>query len=176
VNARRWPTWQELPQEIRALGRWVTVVQLVGYSTALVYVWQTTRMVPGGIADHYRGNEASEGAMQFPKSLAEMLTISHTHLLAMTAVFLVSGLGLSLCSRVSPRWKHRLMVEPFVALLVSFSAMWLMRYLHPGFGLLLQLSSTVMALTFYWQCGLVLREVGLFSDPATAGSFTGEAP
>lgn len=153
-------SWRSLPAAGRALGRWVTVVQLVGYTTSLVYVWHTTRLAPGGIADHYRGAESAEGAMQFPKSFAEMLTITHTHLLAMAAIFVVSGVSLSLCERVPDRWKRFLVVEPFGALLVSFASMWLMRYAHPGFGLLLALSSGLMALAFYAQSALVLWELG----------------
>ncbi len=153
-------TWRTLPPALRSLGRWLTVVQLVGYTTSLVYVWWTTRLTPAGIADHYRGSEAAEGAMQFPKSLAEMLTVTHTHLLAMAVIFVLSGLGLALCERVPERWKRMLVVEPFVALLVSFGAMWLMRYADPRFSYLLALSSGLMALTFYLQSFLALREIG----------------
>ena len=154
-------SWRMLPAPARDLGRWATLIQLVGYTTSLVYVWHTTRLTPEGIADHYRGAERAEGALQFAKSFAEMLTITHTHLLAMAVIFVVSGLSLVLCERVSVRWKRILVVEPFVALLVSFGAMWLMRYAHPGFALLLGLSSSLMAVTFYGQCFLVLRELGL---------------
>lgn len=153
-------TWREIPAPFRALARWLTLVQLVGYTTSLVYVWLTTRMRPAGITDHYRGAETAEGAMQFPKSLGEMLTITHTHLLAMAVLFVLSGVALGFCGRVSPRWKRFLMTEPFVALLVSFGSMWLMRYVHSGFSLLLFLSSGLMAATFYVQCWLVLRELG----------------
>jgi len=136
------------------------VVQVVGYTTSLVFVWWTNRMTPLGIADHYRGNEAAVGAMQFPKSVPEMLTITHTHLLATAVIFVFSGIEVTLCERVSERWKRWLVVEPFVALLVSFSAMWLMRLVHPRFADLLLLSSAIMAITFYWQSFLVLRELG----------------
>lgn len=155
------PAWRDLPPFLRSLGRWVTLVQLVGYTTALLYVWWTTRLLPPGIAAHYRGSEDPEGAMQFPKSFGEMLTLTHTHLLSMAVIFVVSGLGLSLCARVTDRWKRILVTEPFVALLVSFSAMWLMRYADPRFSWLLAASSTLMAATFYLQSFLVLRELGL---------------
>jgi hypothetical protein len=158
-------SWRSLPAIVRALGRWVTVVQLAGYTTSLVYAWRTTGLTPAGIADHYRGAESPEGAMQFPKSFAEMLTITHTHLLAMVVIFVLSGLSLAACERVGERWKRFLVIEPFAALLVSFGAMWLMRYVHPGFGVLLGLSSTLMALTFYAQCFLVLRELGWRESP-----------
>jgi len=159
-------TWHGMPQVVRSLARWVVIVQLVGYTTSLVFVWHTTRLVPPGIESRYRGAdpEASQGvgggAMQFPKSFAEMLTITHTHLLSMAVIFLITGIGVALCERVGERWKRFLVAEPFVALLVSFSAMWLMRYVDPRFSWLLEASSTVLAVTFYVQSYLILRELG----------------
>lgn len=154
-----------MPPALRALARWVVIVQLVGYTTSLVFVWHTTRLVPPGIESRYRGvdpetGQAAMGAMQFPKSFGEMLTITHTHLLSMAVIFLITGIGVALCERVGERWKRLLVAEPFVALLVSFSAMWLMRYADPRFSWLLEASSSVLALTFYVQSYLIIRELG----------------
>jgi hypothetical protein len=154
-------SWSRVPVPIRALARWITIVQLVGYTTSLVFIRHTTGLTATGVASRYRGSDpaAAEGAMQFPKSFAEMLTITHTHLFSMAAIFVFSGLALALCSRPSERWRRILIVEPFVALLVSFSAMWLMRYSDPRFSWLLGLSSGIMALTFYVQSFFILREL-----------------
>jgi hypothetical protein len=156
------PTWSQVPPAIRTVARWITLVQLVGYTTSLVFVWHTTRMVPVGIAGHYRGAnpDLSQAApMEFPKSFGEMLTITHTHLLSMAVIFVLTGLGVALCSSLSERWRKILVAEPFVALLVSFSAMWLMRYADPRFAWLLEASSAVMAATFYLQSYLILRDL-----------------
>jgi hypothetical protein len=154
-------SWSRLPAPFRALGRWVTIVQLVGYTTSLLFIHHTTGMTPGGVATRYRGSDpnVAEGAMQFPKSLAEMMTVTHTHLFGMAAIFVFSGLALALCSRPSERWRRLLIVEPFIALLISFSAMWLMRYVDARFSWLLGLSSAIMAATFYVQSYFVVREL-----------------
>ncbi|MGH7539143.1 MAG: hypothetical protein ACREMF_10945 [Gemmatimonadales bacterium] len=154
-------TWGALPPPLRTLGRWITIVQVVGYTTSLVFVWHTTRLVPHGVAGRYRGTspEASEAAMQFSKSLAEMLTITHTHLLSMAVMFGISGLGLALCAWPGERWRRWLIAEPFGALLVSFCAMWLLRYAHPHFSWLLEASSALLAVTFYVQSWLILRDL-----------------
>lgn len=154
-------TWKDVPAPVRTLGRWIAIVQLVGYTTSLLFVWHTTRLVPTGVAARYRGvnPEATDGAMQFPKSLAEMLTITHTHLLSMAVIFVITGLGVALCASVPERWKRFLIAEPFCALLVSFSAMWLMRYVAPGFSWLLEASSLLLAVTFYVQSYLILRDL-----------------
>ena len=153
------PAWRDLPAPLRALARWLTLVQVVGYTTALVNVWATTRMLPPGISAHYRGGDAAigegQGPLEFGKSFTEMLGLTHTHLLGMAAIFAFSGAALALCSRPSERWKRFLVAEPFGALLVSFFAMWLMRYADPRFSWLLAASSTLMAVTFYAQAILV---------------------
>jgi hypothetical protein len=161
VTGDRQLSWSSVPETIRALGRWITIVQLVGYTTSLVFIRHTTGMTPAGVVTRYRGSDpgAAEGAMQFAKSFSEMLTVTHTHLFSMAAIFVFSGLGLALCARPSERWRRTLIVEPFVALLVSFSAMWLMRYADPRFSWLLAVSSGLMAITFYVQSFFVLREL-----------------
>jgi len=158
--SRPW-SWQSAPAPIRTVARWVTLVQLVGYTTSLLFIHHTTGMTPAGVAARYRGSDAdsSDAAMQFPKSFAEMLTITHTHLLSMAVIFVISGLGLALCTHPGERWRRFLIAEPFVALLVSFSAMWLMRYVDARFSWLLALSSGLMALTFYIQSFFILREL-----------------
>jgi hypothetical protein len=164
-------SWRTLPPALRTLGRWVTLIQLVGYTTSLVFVWHTTGMTPPGVAARYRGEVdsssatgplggSSGGAMQFPKSFAEMLTITHTHLLGMAAIFAISGLCLALCTRPAERWRRFLIAEPFAALLVSFSSMWLMRYVDPRFSWLLEASSASLAIVFYVQSWHILREFG----------------
>jgi hypothetical protein len=155
-------TWRSVPPALRTLARWIVIVQLVGYTTSLVFVWHTTRLAPPGIEARYRGSspDSTTGAMQFPKSLSEMLTITHTHLLSMAVIFVLMGVGVALCERLSERGKRFLVAEPFVALLVSFTAMWLMRYADPRFSWLLEASSALLAVTFYVQAYLILRELG----------------
>lgn len=155
-------SWRTLPASLRTLGRWVTVIQIVGYTTSLVFVWHTTRLTPTGVAQRYRGaadTASAAGAMQFPKSFAEMLTITHTHLLSMATIFAISGLCLALCDAPSERRRRFLIAEPFVALLVSFSSMWLMRYADARFSWLLEASSASLAIVFYLQSWYILREL-----------------
>jgi hypothetical protein len=88
-------------------------------------------------------------------------------LLGLAVIFVLTGLGVALCAGLSERWKRFLVAEPFVALLVSFSAMWLMRYVDARFSWLLEASSSLLALTFYVQSWLILRELGTRrSEPA----------
>jgi hypothetical protein len=158
----RGPVWRQLSPTLRSLGLSITVVQLVGYTTGLLFIHHTTGMTPSGVSTQYRGSDSTavaEAAMKFPKSYAEMMNITHTHLLSMAAIFVFSGLALALCERPAERWRRVLVAEPFAALLVSFSAMWLMWRVDARFSWLLMLSSGLMALTFYVQSFFVLREL-----------------
>lgn len=157
-------TWRDVPPLVRSLARWVSVVQAVGYTVSLIFVYHTTRITPAGAVARYRGTdpaaaEAAGAAMQFPKPLGELLLSTHTHIATMALMFAVSGLCFALCTWPSERWRRLLIVEPFVAILVSFGAIWLMRYTDPRFVWLLFVSSTVMAVTFYFQTAVVLWEL-----------------
>ena len=89
-----------------------------------------------------------------------MLLSTHTHLLGMAVIFAMSGAAFALCAWPrSEWWKRFLIAEPFATILVSFSAIWLMRYADPRYSWLLMASSTVMAVTFYLQTFVILREL-----------------
>ncbi len=166
-------SWRDVPETIRSLARWAMIVNATGYVVALAFVRHTTGLTAAGAAARYRGAEPSAGApmdlpMTFPKPVAEMLLSTHTHLLGMAALFVVSGLCLALCSRPSGRWKRFLVIEPFVATLVSFAALWLMRYVDGRFAWLLFASSASMAAVFGSQTVIVLRELHRVDREAAA--------
>lgn len=149
----------DLPQAWRLLVGFFAANLALGYTTALVYVWNTTRMAPQGINDRFRGNEGDPEAVEiaFAKSLQEMLGLTHSHVLAMVVfLFLLGALTLS-ARRPSPSWKTFLALEPLVALPVSFGGLWLAWGVHPGFSWLVSASSGLAALAFYGQFAVVLR-------------------
>ena len=149
----------DLPRPWRLLVGMFAANLALGYTTALGYVWSTTRMVPQGIADRYRGNEGDLEALEiaYAKSFQEMLGLSHSHILAMVVfLFLLGGLTLA-ARRPGPRWKAFLALEPLVALPVSFGGLWLAWGVHPGFSWLVSVSSGLAALAFYAQFAVVTR-------------------
>lgn len=149
----------DLPRAWRLLVGLFAANLAIGYTTALGYVWNTTRMAPQGINDRFRGNEADPEAVEiaFAKSFQEMLGLTHSHVLAMVVfLFLLGGLTL-LARHPGPRWKTFLALEPLVALPVSFGALWLAWGAHPGFSWLVSVSSGLAAVAFYGQLVVVLR-------------------
>ena len=163
-------TWARVGAPWRTLARWATIVNAAGYLVAIATVRLTTRLTPAGAAARYRGVDPAlaspDAPMQFPKPPLEMLVSTHTHLLAMCALFVVSGACFALCARPSLRAKRFLIAEPFVATLVSFGCIWAMRFVDPRFAWLLFLSSGSAALVFAYQTFTTLREL---REAETAG-------
>src|SRR3989442_10315978 len=114
--------WRSVPAPLRTLARWVAIVQVVGYTTSLVFVWHTTRLVPPGVAARYRGAdpEAPQAAKQFPKAFAALPTITHTHLLSMAVILLPTGPRGGVCAHFSGPLDRRGICGPFVGLVVWF--------------------------------------------------------
>ena len=149
----------DLPRAWRLLVGFFAFDLALGYTTALGYVWNTTRMAPRGISERFRGNEGDPEAVEiaFAKSLQEMLGLTHSHVLAMVVFLFVMG-GLTLLARrPSSGWRSFLALEPLLALPVSFGGLWLAWGVHPGFSWLVSVSSGLAALAFYGQVFVVLR-------------------
>lgn len=149
----------DLPRPARLLVGLFSANLALGYTTALGYVYNTTRMAPDGIVERFRGNEGDPEAVEiaFAKSFQEMLGLTHSHILAMVVFLFLSGALTLAARRPGLRLKTFLAVEPLVALPVSFAGLWLAWGVHPGFSWLVSVSSGLAALAFYAQTVVVLR-------------------
>jgi hypothetical protein len=188
-EARTLPLLRNLPREAKLFAALIMLVLGVGYAHALAYVFLTTKAVPKGIEERYRGTQSEStasnqstlsseeaedttqttipaskpvtGELQYEKSLAEMLNIIHTHILTMTFIFALSGLLTLMTDSLPGRLRKLIVIEPFIGILATFAGLWLMRYVHPAFSWLVSLSGTVMALAFAGQCLALWREIRL---------------
>ena len=167
-------TLRSLPPPVKQLARWLLVVLALGYAHGLVFVFVTTGVTPRGAEERYRGNQStiqqqSDSApmteMKFEKSLSEVLNIVHTHMIGMATMFAFSSIVFVFCSTVTGLWKRFLLIEPFIAIVTSFAAMWLMWNVHPSFSLLLMFSSGSMAAVFFITVALSLRELMMKDGP-----------
>lgn len=138
----------------------------VGYLTGIYFVDFSTGSTPTGIVQQLRGNEDQpiEGLteIKYPKSPREMLTIIHTHVVSFGLIFFGVG-GVFLFSGVRRKLKYILIVEPFVATLVLFGSMALVRYLPPGwiypFSLLMMLAGLTTFVALILMVGISLYEM-----------------
>jgi len=131
--------WRGVPHPFRELARWVTIAQAAGYGVSLA-------MLP-----------------RVPHS-PDMLPGAHAHLLGMTVLFAISGFLFAVCERPTGPWKARLIVAPFVAILVAFTAVWFAKVFDHRFVWLLPVTGLVMTVAFYMQTVVILRELKAARD------------
>ncbi len=141
-------TWAQVPRPFRILARWITIAQAAGYGVSLAFARQT--------ADRFQPDPGD--GVPLAAGAPELLLSAHSHLLGMTALFALSGLCFALCSRPTGRLKHALIATPFFAIMLAFTAVWLMKYAH-GFVWVLLAANIVMAVVFYTQIIVTLREL-----------------
>ena len=141
----------------------MTIVQLVGYTTGLVFIRYTTGMTSPGVSAQYRGTDSTVvgGRRDEVSQVVRRDAQYHPYPPAQHGRDLRgSAVSPWRCASGRPSGGGAvLVIEPFVALLVSFASMWLMRYVDARFSVLLMLSSGLMALTFYVQSFFVVREL-----------------
>jgi hypothetical protein len=135
-------TWAQVPRPLRLLARWITIAQAAGYGVSIAFARQMAARFtnPAGADSH------------------ELLLAAHSHLLGMTALFALSGACYALCAGPREPLKSAAIVTPFAAIMVAFTAVWLMRF-SPDFVMLLAAAQVVMAVVFYYQIVVTLREL-----------------
>ncbi|MBE0643996.1 MAG: hypothetical protein IH600_07940 [Bacteroidetes bacterium] len=152
------PTVRDLPRPLRHLLAAFLITGMIGFTLGAFFVDHTTGTAPSGIAERFRGSEGigvdleqmpAEREIQYEKSPSEMLNVTHTHILALSMLFLLTGGIFSLATGIPPRLKAFLIIEPFVSLIVTFGGMWLVRYHHPGWGYVIAASGLLMAGCYY---------------------------
>jgi len=137
-------TWADVPHPFRVLARWITIAQAAGFGVGLAFSRQNAA----------RFARAGDTAM----AAQELLLSAHSHLLGMTALFALSGVSFALCSRPTGKLKTLMISAPFFAIMLAFTAVWLMKYAY-GFVWLLLACFIVMAVVFYAQIVITLREL-----------------
>ena len=135
-------TWAQVPRPLRLLARWITIAQAAGYGVSLAFARQMASRF-----DNLSGTDSHE-----------LLLSAHSHLLGMTALFALSGACYALCSKPKEPLRSAAIVSPFAAIMTAFTAVWLMRF-SPAFSVLLLTAHIVMAVTFYYQIIITLREL-----------------
>lgn len=150
---------QTFPKEIKLLIGAFIIVLSIGFYTGLLFVSETSSVVPNGIEEQYLGNEADEDAaiMKFKKSKKEMLSIVHSHMLSMSIIFFLVGLILSI-TKLNKKAKLFLMIEPFFSVILTFGGLYFlwkgmlwMKYVVIFSGTLMTLSFTLSIVIILFQ-------------------------
>ncbi len=156
------PALRSLPLNIRLLLTAFLLAAAFGFTHGLFFVKHTTQLSTEGIAERYRGTEAMgidpdtlpEGReIQYEKSEAEILNITHAHIITLSLLFLAVGLIFAMSSGL-PSWlRGFVLVEPFVSIVLTFGGMWLVRFQHPAWSILMAVSGVAMTFSFFLMTG-----------------------
>ena len=84
----------ELPDKLKLLC-FVTVFNItIGVGVGLYYVGYTTQYSPSGTSEHFAGSKVSDDfdiPDKYPKPFSELLNTTHTHVISMTFIFIITG-------------------------------------------------------------------------------------
>ena len=122
------------------------ITMLIGILIGIGFIYYTTDMNPSGTIEHYRGSEVLDDEIpeEFPKPMEQMILSTHAHVNSFALISLVLGSIFYFNSFVTGKLKLFIMIEPFFATIITFSSLWLLRYVNDQFVYLVIISSCIM--------------------------------
>ena len=146
---------RDTDRHIRLLYTIFLLLMLAGFAFSFFWAHSMTGLSPQGIADHYRGNDATFDETMSFRELAE---ITHFHLFTMPVVFmiLVHVLYLTMASeaiKISMTWLA------FGGVLLDLVSPWLISYLSPVFVLTMLTGDLLMTVSFLVMMAVPLYEM-----------------
>jgi hypothetical protein len=134
----------------------------VGVCFGLGFLYYTTNYSPEKAIERFNGSEVSnefEILENYPKPISEIFITTHNHIIAFTLIFSVVAIIFYFSSVIKNGWKTFFLVEPFVSIVISFSSLWLMRFVNPDFVYLMSLSSALIYISYFIMVGLIVYEI-----------------
>ena len=152
---------QDLDSTSKIFLTFFLITMQLGILIGIGYIYYTTSLNPEGTIEHYNGSEVFDDDIpeEFPKTLENMILTTHAHVNSFAMISLIIGLIFYFNSIVVNKFKLFLMVEPFISTIVTFSCLWLMRYLSDNFVYLVIISSTIMYLCWSVMVLICLYEL-----------------
>lgn len=152
---------QDLDSTSKIFLTFFLITMQLGILIGIGYIYYTTNLNPEGTIEHYNGSEVFDDDIpeEFPKTLENMILTTHAHVNSFAMISLIIGLIFYFNSIVVNKFKLFLMVEPFISTIVTFSCLWLMRYLSDNFVYLVIISSTIMYLCWSVMVLICLYEL-----------------
>ena len=137
------------------------VVMILAVGVGILNYRVRTQLTPEGTAAWYRGNEGAPGEateLLFPKTVREMLDVTHPHLFEGGLIlFVLSHLfGLT---KVRERRKRVVYLLAFGAFLADVGMPWLTRFVSPAFAPLHVASTALLGTMYLVLIGVPLREM-----------------
>lgn len=156
---------RDTDRHIRLLYTLFLLLMLAGFAFSFFWAHSMTDLSPQGIADHYRGSDATYGE---PMSFRELAEITHFHLFTMPVVFMILIHVLYL-TMASNQLKQAVTYGAFAGVLLDLVSPWLITYVSPVFALTMLTGDLLMTVTFLVMLAVPLYEMWFLKQPLMAG-------
>ena len=126
----------------------------LGIGTGLIYVYYTTNMSISGTEERFNGSVVindTEIPEEFPKPFENLVLTTHDHIISFSIISLLIGVIFYFNSIIAGKLKSFLMIEPFISTLITFSSIWIMRYIYSPFSVIIILSAIIMYICWYFM-------------------------
>jgi hypothetical protein len=148
-------------RQIRLVYTLFLFLMLAGFAFSFFWAHSMTSLSLQGIADHYRGSDATFGE---PMSFRELAEITHFHLFTMPVVFMILVhvlylTGVSNGMKVSMTW------AAFSGVMLDLASPWLISYVSPIFALTMLVGDSLMLISFLVMFVVPLYEMWLLQQP-----------
>tara|TARA_B100000029_G_scaffold203269_1_gene201442 strand:- start:60 stop:557 length:498 start_codon:yes stop_codon:yes gene_type:complete len=141
-----------LPKDLKSFLILFLITIGIGIAVGLLYVNLTTNMTPSGTVERFNGSEVqdiSDIPTEFPKPIENIILTTHDHVISFAMISFLIGFIFYFNSIIIGKFKFFLLIEPFISTIITFSSLWLMRYLYSGFSYLMILSAIIMYICWY---------------------------
>lgn len=152
------PLISELGKLQKTLVHAILITLTAGMIAGLLLVALQIGTSPEAVTTHLRGDPTDEFQLEYGRSLLQLTTTVHNHVIGFTFIFAIIGFLLSLCRRPA-RFIPFLIVEPFISIITTFGSMYLIKYISGEFVWLMILSSTLIYLTYFVSVVVIWREL-----------------
>jgi hypothetical protein len=160
---------RDTDRHIRLLYTLFLLLMLVGFAFSFFWAHSMTGLSPQGIADHYRGSDATYGE---PMSLRELAEVTHFHLFTMPVVFIILVHVLYL-TMASTRLKVITTHAAFAGVALDLISPWLITYVSPAFALTMLAGDLFMTATFLIMFTIPLYEMWFLKQSLMASEDEG---
>ena len=152
-------------RHIRLLYTLFLLLMLAGFVFSFFWAHSMTGLSPSGIADHYRGSDATFGE---PMSFRELAEVTHFHLFTMPVVFMIL-IHVMFLTNANHGLKAAMTWSGFGGVMLDLISPWLISYVSPVFVLTMLTGDLLMTVSFFVMMAVPLYEMWILGQPLMAG-------
>ena len=152
---------RDTDRHIRLVYTWFLLLMLGGFIFTFFWAHSMTDLTPQGIAEHYRGSDATFGE---PMPFGQLAETTHFHLFTMPVVFMIMVHVLYL-TMASPMIKVVSTWLAFLGVTLDLISPWLIAYISPIFVLTMLSGDILMVISFLIMFVIPMYEMWFLKQP-----------